>query len=81
MGTISNGQFPLIAIIAGGAVMMLIVLLYQFLYSNYESSPDPFRQRSLSQENYMRNIRARNLARLWWETRDHRMIAGEGRDT
>lgn len=59
-----NGQFPLIAILAGGAIVMSVIILYQ-LWGGEGSRPDPIRERSPEQDSYMRDVRTRSKQRLW----------------
>lgn len=53
---------PLIAILAGGALATIGIVLYKII-SSEASPPDPFRERSESQRSYMNEV----VERSKWE--------------
>ena len=63
-----NGPIPYIAVMAGGAVVVSAIILYQILIMDNGTGPDPFRRRSHSQDTYMRQVRTRNQQMLWGDT-------------
>lgn len=56
--------FPFIAVISGGAIVLLGIILYQFVIGDALAS-NPQQQRSESQEQYMRELRERYRRDLW----------------
>lgn len=57
------GQFPMIAVLGGGGVVVAGIVLYQIL-NQEEPGPDPFREKSPTQRQYMREVRLRNIETL-----------------
>ena len=58
-----DGQFPMIAVLGGGGVVVAGIVLYQLL-TQEESGPDPFREKSSTQRQYMRDVRLHNTETL-----------------
>lgn len=56
--------FPFIAVISGGATVLLGIILYQFVIGDALASNAP-QQRSESQEQYMRELREQYRRSLW----------------
>lgn len=54
---------PLIAILGGGALAVLGIILYQAMFTEASSS-DPFRERSDAQSRYMREVVERTRRNL-----------------
>lgn len=61
-----NDLFPFIAVIAGGATVILGIILYQFVIGDALASK-PQQQRSGAQDQYMRELRERYRRDLWAE--------------
>jgi hypothetical protein len=58
------GEFPLVAVLGGGAVVLLGIIIYQAIMME-GSGPDPFRERSSAQSAYMRDVRKNSIKKMW----------------
>lgn len=67
--SVSNNGVVILVIIGAGFVLLICAAIAQFFFEDSSTETDPFRERSIEQSMYMRNVRQRNLAWAWREAR------------
>jgi hypothetical protein len=68
MGVPDNAVVVLV-IIGAGFTLLVAGAIAKFYTTDRSTQLDPFRERSIEQSMYMRNVRQRNLAWMWREAR------------
>jgi hypothetical protein len=66
---VPDNAVVVIVIIGAGFTLLVAGAIAKFYTRDRSTELDPFRERSIEQSMYMRNVRQRNLAWMWREAR------------